>query len=173
MRSSGAYDPMSRLPLALMITGLLILVIGGSIRINDAGESCPEWPTCFGKIHPFVSAEEQLQWWEENPEEARKQPHDIPEVQCKDLQSIFEEQATKHFNLISIDVESMELQVLKTIDFSKVTFDVMLIESDKSGAETRAFMKEIDNYELVKYPYVPRSDVYVHLEFKRRIIMSK
>lgn len=70
MRSSGAYDPMSRLPLALMITGLLILVIGGSIRINDAGESCPEWPTCFGKIHPFVSAEEQLQWWEENPEEA-------------------------------------------------------------------------------------------------------
>lgn len=70
MRGSGAVDPMSRLPLALMVTGLLILIIGGSIRINDAGESCPEWPTCFGKIHPFVSAEEQLEWWNDNPEEA-------------------------------------------------------------------------------------------------------
>ena len=70
MRGSGTCDPMSRLPLALMLTGLLILIVGGSVRINDAGESCPDWPTCFGEIHPFASAEEQLQWWEENPNEA-------------------------------------------------------------------------------------------------------
>jgi len=70
MRGSGTFDPMSRLPLGLMLAGLLILIIGGSVRINDAGESCPEWPTCFGEVHPFVSAEEQLQWWEENPDEA-------------------------------------------------------------------------------------------------------
>ena len=76
MRGNGDCDKMSRLPLGLMVAGLLILVIGGYIRINDAGESCPDWPTCFGEIHPFVSSEEQQQWWTDNPEEADSR-HDL------------------------------------------------------------------------------------------------
>ena len=48
---------------------LLIIVFGGSIRINDAGESCPDWPKCFGTYGFDVSPDEQEQYWLENPDE--------------------------------------------------------------------------------------------------------
>ena len=38
----------STLPLVLLGMALVIIVAGGTIRINDAGESCPDWPQCFG-----------------------------------------------------------------------------------------------------------------------------
>ena len=44
-------------------------VLGGSIRIYDAGESCPDWPQCFGTWGFDVSESEQEAWWEENPDE--------------------------------------------------------------------------------------------------------
>ena len=53
----------------LAVFALLIVVVGGSIRINDAGESCPEWPTCFGTWHFDISEEEQAAYWEANPEQ--------------------------------------------------------------------------------------------------------
>jgi len=59
----------SALPLLLVVMALLIVVVGGSIRINDAGESCPEWPTCFGTWHFDVSDDEQAAYWAENPEQ--------------------------------------------------------------------------------------------------------
>jgi len=51
--------------------GLTIVVIGlgGLIRIYDAGESCPDWPLCFGTLGFDVSEEEQEAWWAENPDE--------------------------------------------------------------------------------------------------------
>ena len=58
----------SALAILLVAMALLIVVVGGSIRINDAGESCPEWPTCFGTWHFDVSEEEQAAFWEANPE---------------------------------------------------------------------------------------------------------
>ena len=59
----------STLPLVLAVMALLIVIVGGSIRINDAGESCPEWPTCFGTWHFDVSEEDQEAYWDANPEE--------------------------------------------------------------------------------------------------------
>jgi len=59
----------STLPLLLAVMALLIVVVGGSIRINDAGESCPEWPTCFGTWHFDVSEDEQAAYWAAHPEE--------------------------------------------------------------------------------------------------------
>ena len=38
----------STLPLAVAIMAILIITVGGTIRIYDAGESCPDWPQCFG-----------------------------------------------------------------------------------------------------------------------------
>ncbi len=46
---------------------ILIVTVGGSIRINDAGESCPDWPKCFGTYGFDISPEEQGKYWEENP----------------------------------------------------------------------------------------------------------
>ena len=65
--SSGWRRP-SLLPLGLVAVAAVIILAGGTIRILDAGESCPDWPKCFGTWTFDVSEEEQLQWWEDNPE---------------------------------------------------------------------------------------------------------
>ena len=48
---------------------LFIIAAGGTIRINDAGESCPDWPQCFGTWGFDVSVDEQGAYWAENPDE--------------------------------------------------------------------------------------------------------
>jgi len=53
----------------MFIMALLIIAVGGSIRINDAGESCPEWPTCFGTWHFDISEAEQGDYWDTNPDQ--------------------------------------------------------------------------------------------------------
>ena len=32
----------------LVVLTIMVIAMGGMIRIYDAGESCPDWPTCFG-----------------------------------------------------------------------------------------------------------------------------
>ena len=59
----------STLPLSLFVMAIIIIGAGGLIRINDAGESCPEWPTCFGELGFVVTEEEQELWWQEHPDE--------------------------------------------------------------------------------------------------------
>ena len=34
---------------------LVVVAFGGLIRIYDAGESCPDWPTCFGTMMPEMT----------------------------------------------------------------------------------------------------------------------
>ena len=58
----------SMLPLALVAMAGIIIIAGGTIRILDAGESCPDWPKCFGKYTFVISEEEQEAFWEEFPE---------------------------------------------------------------------------------------------------------
>lgn len=57
--------------LTACLIGLTVVVIGlgGLIRIYDAGESCPDWPLCFGTIGFDISEEEQEAWYIENPNE--------------------------------------------------------------------------------------------------------
>ena len=57
--------------LTACLIGLTVVVIGlgGLIRIYDAGESCPDWPLCFGTFGFDISEEEQEAWYIENPDE--------------------------------------------------------------------------------------------------------
>ena len=59
----------STLPLMMLVFAILIISFGGAIRIHDAGESCPDWPKCFGTYGFDISEEEQETYWEENPDE--------------------------------------------------------------------------------------------------------
>ncbi len=58
----------STLPLAIAIMAMGIIVVGGTIRIYDAGESCPDWPQCFGTWGFIVSEEDQGAWYDETEE---------------------------------------------------------------------------------------------------------
>ena len=58
-----------QVPFMLAVIAFMIIATGGWVRISDAGESCPDWPTCFGTWGFDVSAEDQEEWWEENPDE--------------------------------------------------------------------------------------------------------
>ena len=57
------------IPFGLALIAFLIITTGGWIRISGAGESCPDWPTCFGTWGFDITPEEQGEWWEENPDE--------------------------------------------------------------------------------------------------------
>jgi cytochrome c oxidase assembly protein subunit 15 len=57
------------IPFGLALIAFLIITTGGWIRVSGAGESCPDWPTCFGTWGFDVTPEEQGEWWEENPDE--------------------------------------------------------------------------------------------------------
>ena len=64
--SSKAY----LIPLIIAFLSILVVATGGFIRINDAGESCPDWPKCFGSCSFDISESEQEEFWNEHPEEA-------------------------------------------------------------------------------------------------------
>ncbi len=57
------------IPLIIALLSILVVATGGFVRINDAGESCPDWPKCFGTWSFDISESEQAEYWEENPEE--------------------------------------------------------------------------------------------------------
>ncbi len=57
------------IPLVIVFLSILVVATGGFIRINDAGESCPDWPKCFGSWSFDISESEQEAYWEENPDE--------------------------------------------------------------------------------------------------------
>ena len=58
-----------RLTAGLVVITFVVIALGGVIRIYDAGESCPDWPTCFGTLGFDVSEAEQEAWYEANPDE--------------------------------------------------------------------------------------------------------
>ena len=57
------------IPFLLTVMAILIIATGAWIRVNDAGESCPDWPQCFGTWTFDVSEDQQAAYWEEHPEE--------------------------------------------------------------------------------------------------------
>ena len=63
------YKRPSTIPLSITVMALMIILIGGSVRVLDAGESCPDWPQCFGQWSFDVSESEQESWYSANPEE--------------------------------------------------------------------------------------------------------
>jgi hypothetical protein len=52
----------------------------------------------------------------------------MQKVKIRSLQSILDECGISHINLFSLDTEGYELNILKGIDFSRTTFDYLLIE---------------------------------------------
>jgi FkbM family methyltransferase len=72
----------------------------------------------------------------------------ISTVSCVDLQEVLEAAQVSHVNLLILDVEGAEVSVLKSINFLKTSFDVLIIERQFPN-ELLHFMKSLPDYELV------------------------
>ena len=80
----------------------------------------------------------------------RTQRPKTQKVLVRSLQSILDECKLQHINFFSLDVEGYELNILQGIDFTKTTFDYLLIEIYKHQYhDIIAFLAEKE-YELVK-----------------------
>jgi heme A synthase len=58
-----------KLPLLLFVLTIAAILVGGNVRIEDAGEACPDWPLCFGTLSFDASDDEQGQYYADNPGE--------------------------------------------------------------------------------------------------------
>jgi len=39
-----------RLSMTLAVLALVVIILGGYVRLSDAGLSCPDWPGCYGQL---------------------------------------------------------------------------------------------------------------------------
>ena len=69
MSEDSGWFRLRHLPFAIFILTMIAVALGGAIRIHDAGESCPDWPLCFGTWGFDISEEEQQIWYADNPDE--------------------------------------------------------------------------------------------------------
>ncbi len=86
----------------------------------------------------------------------------IIQVPCVRLDSILEMHSVTHVDFLSLDVEGHELQVLKTIDFSKVAIDVIAVENDYHDEAIRSILYENG---FILYEHLHVDDIFVHKRF--------
>jgi hypothetical protein len=61
-------------------------------------------------------------------------------VQVRKLNNLLAENELTHVDYCSIDTEGSELKILKSIDFSRFTFDFLSVENNYSDPENQRFM---------------------------------
>ena len=70
-----------RLAWAAVLLALCVIVFGGFVRLSNAGLSCPDWPTCYGKAtwptldHEIATANESYERVVEVSKAWREQVH--------------------------------------------------------------------------------------------------
>jgi hypothetical protein len=68
------------------------------------------------------------------------------EVVCMPMQGILDHLALMHIQFFVLDTEGAELSILKTIDWSRVRFDVMVIEATTLGLRTADYSDAVISY---------------------------
>ncbi len=66
--------------------------------------------------------------------------YEVIDVNCYLLNDILAENKISHINFLSIDTEGGELDILKTIDFSKFTIDVIAVEDNYNDINLSNFL---------------------------------
>jgi cytochrome c oxidase assembly protein subunit 15 len=59
--STQRLDLFRRIALAAACLAAVVVVLGAWVRLTDAGLGCPDWPGCYGHLHPAQAAGEAAQ----------------------------------------------------------------------------------------------------------------
>ena len=100
-------------------------------------------------------------------ETMKKQSVAIP---CVPLSTIFDEIKVRHINFFVLDTEGSEFSILRTIDWTRVTFDVIVIETASSvryanySQDIAAYLKPL-HYEQV-HPIPGRNSWFRRTDFE-------
>jgi FkbM family methyltransferase len=90
----------------------------------------------------------------------------IIKVATRTAESIFDEHNVKHIDFCSIDTEGAELDVLKSINFNKITIDCFVIENNHSNNEIADFMNNIG---YKKVATISGDEFYIHSKNKYKV----
>lgn len=89
--------------------------------------------------------------------------------ECKILQlpsvninTILKEYNVSHIDFLSLDTEGSELEILKSIDFSQITIDVITVENNFNEPYVQEFL-EAHGFALIKRMHV--DDIYIRVDF--------
>ena len=90
----------------------------------------------------------------------------LPTIACTPLGTVLATAGLDRINFFSLDVENAEFEVLKTLDFSLVRFDVIVVEADGGSASGYDAVRKLllDNHYLY-HGHVVRNDWFVHTSF--------
>jgi hypothetical protein len=78
------------------------------------------------------------------------------------MSSLLEKNGISHVDFCTIDTEGSELQVLKSIDFERCQFDVLLVENNYEENSVEKFLGNIGFIFEIK---VGIDDVYINKKF--------
>lgn len=90
----------------------------------------------------------------------------LPEVQCQPLAAILRHYGITHINFFVLDVEGAELVVLQAVDFSQISFDVIVIEADHGDLPKEQGVKDLlASHGYSFFRHVRRNDWFVRAGF--------
>jgi FkbM family methyltransferase len=92
------------------------------------------------------------------------QGYEIIQVSTMPMSSLLEKNDISHVDFCTIDTEGSELQVLKSIDFERCQFDVLLVENNYEENSVEKFLGNIGFIFEIK---VGIDDVYINKKFIR------
>ena len=104
---------------------------------------------------------------------AEEMPAGARPVSCLPLRALLRMFGIAHIDLFSLDVEGAELEVLKTVDFSAVRINVIVVEQDGGDPEKEEAVRQLllDNdfrvdASLDSLTAGRRNGWYVHRQFQ-------
>eukprot|EP00581_Thalassiosira_minuscula_P016441 CAMPEP_0183717138 /NCGR_PEP_ID=MMETSP0737-20130205/10835_1 /TAXON_ID=385413 /ORGANISM="Thalassiosira miniscula, Strain CCMP1093" /LENGTH=229 /DNA_ID=CAMNT_0025946521 /DNA_START=389 /DNA_END=1079 /DNA_ORIENTATION=+ len=93
-----------------------------------------------GGIYEFASPTFRQQWWKD----IKLDDPRVQEIACDTLDNLLLEHAptNTYFDFFSLDVEGAEFAVLKSVDWTRVGFGVILVEADNHNELKNLAMRE-------------------------------
>ncbi|KAL7549534.1 hypothetical protein ACHAWF_012796 [Thalassiosira exigua] len=92
-------------------------------------------------IHKFASPSFVEKYWKNIPMDDPR----AKEIQCNTLDGLLLKHSPdrQHWDFVSLDVEGAEFSVLQSVNFSRVQFGVVLVESDEHDVMKNLYVKAI------------------------------